>query len=215
VLGLLGTASAAPARHGEHHAGASADGPRPVNVEVFAPEPGASVEAGGFGWVVDMELTFRYKNLHRTGFNGVQLTGPGVHNNAAPFPGSFSPGQDDRTPGLVVLASTTNATLPGFSGPGTNPGQPVQPFRHHRPHVRRDGALGHLDRRRPDRRPERRHVLTVAVIDDLDHNGIYDDAPDVVADVNHDGRIDAADVDAIGVASNVVTIPFRINGDSA
>src|ERR671922_309391 len=50
-----------------------------MNVEVFAPEPGASVEAGGFGWVVDMELTFRYKNLHRTGFNGVQLTGPGVH----------------------------------------------------------------------------------------------------------------------------------------
>jgi hypothetical protein len=57
-------------------------------------------------------------------------------------------------------------------------------------------------------------VLTVGVIDDLDHNGIYDDASDVVADVNHDGRIDAADLDAIGVASNVVTIPLRINGDS-
>ena len=57
-------------------------------------------------------------------------------------------------------------------------------------------------------------VLTVAVIDDLDHNGVYDDAPDVIADVNHDGRINAADLHAIGVASNVVTIPFRINGDS-
>jgi hypothetical protein len=58
-------------------------------------------------------------------------------------------------------------------------------------------------------------VLNVAVVDDLDDNGVYDDAPDVVADANHDGRIDGADLEAIGVASNVVTVPFRINGDPA
>ena len=42
-----------------------------------------------------------------------------AHDNAAPFPGTFSTGTDDRMPGLVVLTSTTNTTLPGFSGPGT------------------------------------------------------------------------------------------------
>jgi len=29
------------------------------------------------------------------------------------------------------------------------------------------------------------------------------------------GRIDGADLEAMGVASNVVTVPFRINGDPA
>src|SRR5262245_45723468 len=93
---------------------------KPVRIEVFAPERGANAGAIGFGWFVDMEVDFLGMNLHQAGFSGLQLTGPGVHNNAAPFPGAFSTGQDDRLPGLVVLTSTTNNTLPGFSGPGTN-----------------------------------------------------------------------------------------------
>ena len=93
---------------------------KPVRIEVFAPERGANAGASGFGWFVDMEVDFLGKNLQQAGFSGLQLTGPGVHNNVPPFPGAFSTGQDDRMPGLVVLTSTTNNTLPGFSGPGTN-----------------------------------------------------------------------------------------------
>ena len=53
----------------------------------------------------------------------------------------------------------------------------------------------------------------MAVVDDLNHNGMFDDAPDVVTDANHDGRIDAADLSALGVASNIETIHFRLAGD--
>ena len=206
----------APGQRGDDRdRGRGRGGPRPVTVKVFAPERGDNAGAGGFGWFVDMELAFRGKNLHQTGFNGLQLTGPGVHSNAAPFPGLFAPGKDDKMPGVVVLDSTTNANLPGFSGPGTNLAGLFN--------------LSGITNRTPDETElwdtwivgapiagqNVDSVLTVAVIDDLDHNGVYDDAPDVVADANHDGRVDAADLDAIGVASNVVTVPFRINGDPA
>jgi hypothetical protein len=58
-------------------------------------------------------------------------------------------------------------------------------------------------------------TLTVAVIDDLNNDGVFNDAPNVVTDLNHDGRIDTQDLDLLGVASNIVTVPFRINGASA
>ena len=53
----------------------------------------------------------------------------------------------------------------------------------------------------------------MAVVDDLDHDGVYNDAPDVVTDANHDGRIDARDLRALGVASNIVTIHLHLAGD--
>src|SRR5215813_11598481 len=81
---------------------------KPVKIEVFAPERDSNAGANGFGWFVDMEVDFLGKNLQQAGFSGLQLTGPGVHNNVPPFPGAFSTGQDDRMPGLVVLTSTTN-----------------------------------------------------------------------------------------------------------
>jgi hypothetical protein len=58
-------------------------------------------------------------------------------------------------------------------------------------------------------------MLTVAVIDDLNHDGIYNDAPDTIKDVNADGRIDGDDLKAIGVASNVETVHFHLNSDPA
>jgi len=57
--------------------------------------------------------------------------------------------------------------------------------------------------------------LTVAEVADLNHNGIFDDAPDVVTDINKDGVVDAKDLKALGVASNIVTVPFHINGAPA
>ena len=188
---------------------------KPVRIEVFAPERGANAGANGFGWFVDMEVDFLRMNLHQAGFSGLQLTGPMAHNNIPPFPGKFSTGQDDRMPGLVVLTSTTNNTLPGFSGPGTN----LANLFNITGITNRDNKETELwDTWIVGAAIAGQNVdttLTVAVIDDLNHDGIYNDAPDVVPDLNNDGRIDAKDLKLLGVASNIVTVPFRINGAPA
>ena len=187
----------------------------PVNIEVFAPENGDNAGISGAGWFVDMELEFDHTSLAGTGFNGLQLTGPGVHNNVAPLPGTFSTGKDDKNPGLVVLTSTTNAVNPGFSGPGTNLANLFN-------------ITGVTDRRGQSTElwdtwlvgaaiagQDVDTTLTVAEVADRDHNGIYDDAPAVVDDLNHDGVIDAEDLKVLGVASNIVSVPFHISGAPA
>jgi hypothetical protein len=188
---------------------------RPVDVTVFAPEEGDSAGIAGAGWFVDLEVDFPPAGLRGTGFNGLQLTGPAGHNNIPPAPGAFGTGHDDKLPGLVVLTSTTNATLPGFSGPGTNLAGLFN--------------LTGVTNRNSDEvelwdtwlvgaaiaGSNVDTVLTVAVIDDLNHNGVFDDAPDVVPDVNNDGRVDKHDLQALGVASNIVRVPFHISGDPA
>jgi hypothetical protein len=188
---------------------------KPVRIEVFAPERGANAGANGFGWFVDMEVDFLGMNLHQAGFSGLQLTGPMGHNNIPPFPGKFSTGQDDRLPGLVVLTSTTNNTLPGFSGPGTN----LANLFNLTGITNRDSKETELwDTWIVGAAIAGQNVdttLTVAVIKDLNHDGVFNDAPNVVPDLNHDGRIDAGDLKLLGVASNIVTVPFRINGDPA
>jgi hypothetical protein len=162
-----------------------------------------------------MEVDFLGMNLHQAGFSGLQLTGPMGHNNIPPFPGKFSTGQDDRLPGLVVLTSTTNNTLPGFSGPGTN----LANLFNLTGITNRDSKETELwDTWIVGAAIAGQNVdttLTVAVIKDLNHDGVFNDAPNVVPDLNHDGRIDAGDLKLLGVASNIVTVPFRINGDPA
>jgi len=37
----------------------------------------------------------------------------------------------------------------------------------------------------------------------------------VVPDLNNDGSVGADDLELLGVASNIVTVPFRINGAPA
>jgi hypothetical protein len=187
----------------------------PVNIQVFAPENGDNAGISGAGWFVDMELEFDHTSLAGTGFNGLQLTGPGVHNNAAPLPGAFSTGPDDKNPGLVVLTSTTNSVNPGFSGPGTNLANLFN-------------ITGVTDRRGQESElwdtwlvgaaiagTNVDTVLTVAEVKDLNRDGIYNDAPDVVPDSNRDGVIDATDLKAIGVDSNIVSVPFHIDGAPA
>jgi hypothetical protein len=190
---------------------------KPVRIEVFAPERDANAGANGFGWFVDMEVDFLGKNLKQAGFSGLQLTGPGVHNNVPPFPGLFSPGQDDRLPGLVVLTSTTigSNVNPAFSGPGTN----LANLFNLTGITNRDNKETELwDTWIVGAAIAGKNVdttLTVAVIDDLNHDGVFNDAPNVVPDLNHDGRIDAEDLELLGVASNIVTVPFHINGAPA
>jgi hypothetical protein len=188
---------------------------KPVDIEVFAPEEGANAGIAGTGWFVDMEVDFEHTSLARTGFNGLQLTGPAGHANIPPAPGAFGTGHDDKMPGLVVLTSTTTNKLPGFSGPGTNLAGLFN--------------LTGVTNRTPEETElwdtwlvgapvagsDIDTVLTVAVIKDLDHDGVYNDAPDVVTDANGDGLIDQRDLRALGVASNIVQVPFHVNGAPA
>ncbi|QQQ64411.1 hypothetical protein [Paenarthrobacter ureafaciens] len=210
VLGAIvaGAASASPTPENSVPA---ASEKHPVEIEVFAPRKGDSAGIAGAGWFVD--LSVRYDGgLAAAGFTGLQLTGPAAHANTAPFPGSFSTGQDDHLPGLVVLASTTTSTIKGFSGPGTNLANLFN-------------LTGVTDRSKkgaeiwdswivgaPIAGQDVDSTLTVAVIADLNHDGIYNDAPSIVPDADGDGAIDARDLEAIGVASKITTIPFHISG---
>lgn len=208
AVAALPSASAHPAYSDRQGSRAAA----PVQLEVFAPGRGDHAGTEGKGWFVDLALTFHGKTLQQTGFDQLQLTGPAAHNNTAPFPGTFATGQDERLPGLVVLASTTNSDRPGFSGPGTNlanlfnltgitdrDGEDIELW---------DTWLVGADITGRDVDS----VLTVALVDDLDRDGVYNDAPGVVEDVNGDGKINRKDLKALGVASNIVTVPFHING---
>lgn len=83
-----------PGRTGPGHA-------RLAHVEMLAPANGDRAGIGGRGWFVDLDVDFRLP-LEKTGYDptrgadGLQPTGPGVHDDAPPFPGTFSMGQDDR-----------------------------------------------------------------------------------------------------------------------
>ncbi|MEP6560251.1 MAG: hypothetical protein ABJD68_04135 [Nakamurella sp.] len=190
---------------------------KPVHIEVFAPERHDNAGIAGKGWFVDMELEFPGgpDGLKKTGFTDLQLTGPGVHNNVAPAPGSFSTGHDDRNPGVVVLTSTTISTAPGFTGPGTNLANLFNITGVTNRSAQETELWDTWLVGAPIAGQNVDTVLTVAEVADLNHNGIYDDAPDVVTDLNRDGTIDAKDLKALGVASNIVTVPFHINGAAA
>ncbi len=188
---------------------------QPVHLDVRAPTGGDNAGTEGKGWFVDLEINYPATGtdgLAASGFTGLQLTGPGVHNKVPPFPGTFSPNsKDDRLPGLVVLTSTTKVGGP-FVGPGTN--------------------LANLFNLTgiTDRSPSEAQIwdtwivgdsiagqnvdttLTVAVVADLNHNGVYDDAPGTVTDLNGDGIVDAKDLETLGVASNIRTVDFHLNG---
>ena len=174
----------------------------PVKVQVFAPRPGDDVGKASRGFIVD--LAAQYPSLASSGAD-LQLTGPAGHQNQAPFPGAAAPGVDEKLPGLIVLLSTStigakNAqnlanlfNLTGFTNQKANEiwdtwivAAPLF------------GKNVHS-------------VLRVAVAADKNKDGIYNDAPAVVPDANHDGRINAIDLKAYGIASDVVAVPFRIS----
>jgi hypothetical protein len=203
---LAGVATAAPGhRHRE-----DGHGHGQVDVDILSPRPGDRAGTAGAGWFVDVKVGFRDLSAAATGFTGTQLTGPAGHNNVPPFPGTFSPGADDHLPGLVVLSSTTSSTQPGFSGPGTNLANLFN-------------LTGVTDHSRDGFEVQDTWVvggplfgtdvdstITVAVVKDLDHDGVLDDAPAVVPDLNQDGRVDRRDLERLGVASHVETVTFHI-----
>jgi hypothetical protein len=198
VVTLVATAGAT----GATQASGKAKAKPPVNVTVFSPRKGDVAGKESKGFFVD--LAVRYPSLASSGA-GFQLTGPAAHQNLAPFPGAASPGVDEKLPGLIVLLSTSTVgagnaqnlanlfNLTGFTNRKTNEiwdtwivGAPL---------------FGH----------NVRSVLRVAVAADKNKDGIYNDAPAVVPDANHDGHINATDLKAYGVASNIAVVPFTIS----
>ena len=180
---------------------ASAKADAAVQVQVFAPRPGDAVGKLSKGFLVD--LAVRYPSLASSGAD-FQLTGPGAHQNQAPLPGAFSPGVDEKLPGLIVLLSTSTVgarnaqnlanlfNLTGFTNQKTN-------------EIWDTWIVG-----TPSFGKNVRSVLRVAVAADKNNDGIYNDAPAVVPDANRDGHINATDLKAFGIASEVVAIPFEI-----
>jgi len=173
-----------------------------VGVEVFSPRPADVAGRQSKGFFVDLAL--RYPSLAASGAD-FQLTGPTTHQNQAPFPGTFAAGVDEKLPGLIVLLSTTtigakNAqnlanlfNLTGFTNQTTN-------------EVWDTWIVG-----APSFGKNVRSVLRVAVAADKNRDGVFNDAPAVVPDSNHDGRINAIDLKAYGIASNIAVVPFRIS----
>src|SRR4051794_10945700 len=208
---LAGAAVAAPAhRHGsDHH---DDHGRGKVEVDILTPRYGDQAGTAGAGWLVDLKIDFRDLSQAASGFTGSQLPGPAGAKNVPPPPGSFSTGADDHLPGLVVLASTTTAAQPGFSGPGTNLANLFN-------------LTGVSDRSRDGFEVQDTWIvggalfgtdvdstITVAVVKDLNHDGVLNDAPAVVPDLDHDGQVDRRDLERLGVASRVETVNFHISG---
>ena len=191
------------------------DGFRAAKLQMFAPENGDRAGIGSQGFFVDLEAEFDVP-LAKTGFNGLQLTGPGVHNNAPPFPGSFSAGRDDRFPGLIVLLSTTQTQRPdgtptGFSGPGQNLANlfnltGVTDRSETTTELWATWIVGAplFGRNTPS-------TVYTAIAADKDANGVYDDAPATVPDTDADGDVDERDLRALGLASNIETARFFIS----
>jgi hypothetical protein len=202
LVALAATSASITAASGKSRPHAAKTARPPVNVTVFSPREGDAAGKGSKGFFVDLAL--RYPSLAASGAD-FQLTGPAAHQNQAPFPGAFAAGVDEKLPGLIVLLSTTtigarNAqnlanlfNLTGFTNRKTN-------------EIWDTWIVG-----APSFGRNVRSVLRVAVAADKNKDRIYNDAPAIVPDANRDGRINAVDLNAYGVASNIVTVPFQIS----
>ena len=213
-LAIASLLAAPPTSHAES---------REVRVEMFAPEKGHNVGIGGRGWFVDLEIEYKAP-LERTGFTvnadgqpGFQLTGPnapastnfsaGTHNNVTPFPGTFSLGADERLPGLIVLLTTTTVGAGAcqnianlFNLTGVTDLQPDSA------ELWDTWIVG-----APNFGVGTASRIFVAVANDLNGDGISNDAPSVLPDIDGNGVCDSGDLRAYGIASNIETAEFYIN----
>jgi hypothetical protein len=172
-----------------------------VNLTVLSPRAGDVAGKESKGFFVDLAL--RYPSLAASGA-GFQLTGPTAHQNQAPFPGAFAAGADEKLPGLIVLLST--ATIGARSGQNLANLFNLTGFTNQKTNEIWDTwIVGAASFGR-----NVKTVLRVAVAADKNKDGIYNDAPAAVPDANRDGRINAVDLTAYGIASKIVAVPFEI-----
>jgi hypothetical protein len=169
-----------------------------VDVKMFAPRDGDTVGAGGFGWFVDLAVKFAVP-LERTGFSGFQLTGPGAHNDVAPFLGTFSVGADDRMPALIVLVSTAKV--------GAGSCQNIANLFNLTGIADRSESTAELWDTwivgAPNFGVNTRSTVLAAVAADRNGNGVFDDAPNVIPDADGNGICDEKDLQAFGLASGI------------
>ena len=176
-----------------------------VVIDMFAPGKNDHAGIGGRGWFVDLAITYP-GDIAASGFTDFQLTGPGPHNDAAPFPGTFSLGADDRLPGLIVLVKTTTigaqscqniANLFNITGVTNVTKTDVE--------IWDTWLVG------APLFGKGKTKIYVAVAADLNKDGIFNDAPNAVPDADGNGVCNKKDLEAFGVASNIVKEKFFIN----
>ena len=176
-----------------------------VEIKLFAPKKGelAGVESRAF--VVDLRVEFP-GDLASAGVTP-ELTGPPPLAGEGPLPGDFGPGHDPSFPGLVVLLSSTNI--------GAGEGQNVANL---------FNMVGVTDRSDEDET----YIWATWIIGKKGAFGIEGEivdsrlfvaivegeAPDVVEDMNGDGKYSAKDLKMMGykVISNVKKVDFQVNG---
>jgi len=182
-----------------------ADEDRSAKLTIFA--PGADDVAGvsSRGFLVDLAVDFE-GSLASTGASS-ELTGPGPHQSAGPFPGTFSVGANkDHFPGLVVLLSST--TIGAGAGQNVSNLFNIIAVTNRTPTnieiwgswiVGAKNAFGVEGQMTPSH-------LFVTVVEGV--------APDVVLDMNGDGKYDAHDLKLMGykVISKSRHVDFIVNG---
>ena len=173
-----------------------------VDIQVFTPKSGNVAGIGSRGFMVDLKADFNVP-LAETGA-GLELTGPGVHQNAAPLPGAFGDGPNDKFPNLVVLLSSTKAGG-GINHAGAFNIVAVTDQRADRAQIWSTWIVGapNVFGTPGVDTPSRLFVAAVAGL-----------APAVVKDVNFDGQFDEDDLFLMGfdVISQVRKVDFIIKG---
>lgn len=184
---------------------AIADEDRAASLTIFAPGEDDVAGVSSRGFLVDLAVEFD-GDLAATGASS-ELTGPGVLQNAGPFPGTFSVGANkDHFPGLVVLLSST--TLGAGAGQNVSNLFNIIAVTNRTPTkteiwgtwiVGAKNAFGIEGQQTPSR-------LFVTVVEGV--------APDVVTDMNGDGKHDAKDLKLMGykVISKSRHVDFIVNG---
>lgn len=208
----LALAGAAIAIGGGAATALAADDDKPVNVKMFAPKNGDRVGTGGRGWFVDLEIEYAVDSVAKTGFTAPQLTGPGVHNNAAPFPGTFSPGADDRLPGLIALVST--ATVGARSCQNIANLFNLTGLTNAAPSLEAPSTVSIWDTwiiGAPNFGVNTMSTVYAAVAADVNGDGVFNDAPAILPDADGNGFCDDKDLKAYGVASGIRKASFFIN----
>lgn len=181
------------------------DDGKPVRITVLSPEDGYRTGLGSRAFLVDLSIQFK-GDLAATGVTP-ELTGPGAMQNSGPFPGTFGLGANhDHFPSLVVLLSSTTT--------GAGAGQNLSNLFNINTVTNQDesgteiwstwivgapNAFGRVGEQTTSQ-------LFVAVVEGT--------APDVVADMDNNGKIDKKDLKLMGykVISNTPKVDFVVNG---
>src|SRR3954452_13638981 len=169
--------------------GASAGGGGSANIHLFTPSSGDRSGLDTKGFFIDLKADINLP-LERSGFGG-QGPAPGI-------------GQEKRFPGPIVMLSTTKAgagkNLAGlFDVVGVTDSQPDKTqlwatWQAGKPNFGTGAS-----------------TVYVAMASDTNHDGVLNDAPNEVADADHDGDVDEKDLQAIG-ATSIKAVDFTING---